>query len=85
MMDGMMTGMGGWGLLMLLVMVSVLALLVLGGVAVYRRLSGPRVDSIAPAGGNDDAALRRLRGRFAAGEIDEQEFESRLSALTHWH
>lgn len=83
-MDGMMTGMGGWGLVMFLAMVSLLVLAVLGGVSVYRWLRGPRADGIARPGGADDPALRRLRERFAAGEIDEQEFETRLSALTHW-
>lgn len=83
-MDGMMTGMGGWGLVMFLIVVSLLVLAVLGGVSVYRRLRGPRADSIARTGGEDDPALRRLRRRFADGEIDEQEFETRLSALTHW-
>lgn len=81
MMDGTM---GGWGLLMMLLMVSVLVLAVVGGVYVYRRLSGPQVASIAPSRSEDDAALRRLRERYAAGEIDEPEFERRLSALTHW-
>lgn len=83
-MDGMVTGMGGWGLVMFLAVVSLLVLAVLGGASLYRRLRGPRADSIARTGGGDDSALRRLRERFAAGEIDEQEFERRLSALMYW-
>ena len=84
MMDGMMAGMGLWGLLMLLAVISVLALAVLGSVWLYRQLRGPQVGGAVRAGDEDDSALRRLRERFAAGEIDEQEFERRLSALTHW-
>ena len=83
-MDGMMTGLGGWGLVISLTVVFLLVLAVLGGVSLYPRLRGPRADRIARTGGEGDPALRRLRRRFADGEIDEQEFETRLSALTHW-
>jgi len=30
-------------------------------------------------------AQSRLRGRYATGEIDDEEYERRLSALTYWH
>jgi uncharacterized membrane protein len=85
MMDGMMAGMGLWGLLVLLTVVALLALAVLGSVWFYRQLRGrPSAGGTAVAGGDEDSATRRLRERFAAVEIDEQEFETRLSALTHW-
>jgi len=34
----------------------------------------------APAG--NDVAIQQLRARFAAGEIDQSEFQARLDALT---
>jgi Predicted membrane protein len=80
-MDGMMAGMGLWGLLVLLTVVALLVLAVLGSVWFSRQLQSRRTDSVADDG---DAARNRLRERFAAGEIDEDEFERRLSALTHW-
>lgn len=85
MMDGMTAGMGIWMLLVVLTVVALLVLATLGSVWFYRRLRGQQPDGATVAGrDDDDAALRRLRERFAAGEIDEQEYESRLSALTHW-
>lgn len=82
--DGMTAGMGIWMLLVVLTVVALLVLATLGSVWFYRRLRG-RPDGTKAAGRDDeDAAMRRLRERFAAGEIDEQEYESRLSALTHW-
>lgn len=60
-------------------------LTVLGSVRLYRQLRGRQPDGATVAARDDeDTARRRLRERFAAGEIDEQEYESRLSALTHW-
>lgn len=87
MMDGMM-GMGGtglWGLLTLLTLIAALVVAVLGSVWFSRQLQSRPTSSVPDAGGShDDAALNRLRERFAAGDIDEDEFERRLSALTHW-
>jgi len=88
MMNGMANGMGSWGLLMLLAMLAVLALAVLGGVWLYRRLNEGRPDRTATTGRSapaSDAAQSRLRERYAAGEIDDEEYERRLSALTYWH
>lgn len=62
-------------------MVALLVAAVLGGVWFSRQLRGRRTDSVADDG---DAARNRLRERFADGEIDEDEFERRLSKLTHW-
>jgi putative membrane protein len=83
----MMNGAGSLGLLMPLLMLAALVALVLGGVWLYRRVAAPSPDrraldpAAAPSG---DPALRRLRERYAAGEIDDQEYERRLSALTYW-
>ncbi len=84
----MMNGMGSWGLLMALTMLAVLALAVLGGVWLYRRLTEGRTDRAATTGRSapaSDAAQSRLRERYAAGEIDDEEYERRMSALTYWH
>jgi uncharacterized membrane protein len=88
---GMTGTMGSWGLLIMMVMLVVLVLAVLGGVWLYRRLSNPdtgRAHHAALAGGGPagrDPAHRRLRERYSAGEIDDDEYERRLSALNHWH
>ncbi len=80
MMDGMMAGMGVWALLLVVTLLAVLVLAVLGSVWLFRllRQGGPDLDS-APS---DDAARELLRRRYAAGEIDDEEYERRLSALT---
>lgn len=77
-MDGMMAGMGLWGLLVLL---AVVAVGVLGSVWFYRQL---RDRQVGVAAVDTDAARDTLRARYAAGEIDDEEYERRLSALTHW-
>jgi len=88
----MTTGTGLWGLLMGLAMLAGLALAVLGALWLYQHLGDTRTDTRAesaaiphgpspPAG---DRAVGRLRERYAAGEIDDDEYERRLSALTHW-
>ncbi len=87
---GMTDAMGSWGLLMMMVMLTAMVLAVLGGVWLYRRLANPETGRTHPpalaAGGHAglDPAHRRLRERYAAGEIDDDEYERRLSALNHW-
>ncbi|MGI9003500.1 MAG: SHOCT domain-containing protein [Pseudonocardia sp.] len=81
MMDGMMAGMGLWALVVIITVLAVLALAVLGSVWLWRRL---RDDHAQISTGDDDgdAARDMLRKRYAAGEIDDEEYERRLSALT---
>lgn len=79
--DGMTAGMGLWMVLFLVAVVALLVLAALGTVSVYRRLR-TRQGDVAAVGG--DTARDRLRERYAAGEIDDEEYERRLSTLTHW-
>ena len=70
--DGMMGGgwMIAWMLVWILIVGAVLAVLVFGIV----RFSQPRRES-------RDEALELLRHRYAAGEIDKDEYASRASDL----
>ncbi|WP_254538338.1 SHOCT domain-containing protein [Halomarina litorea] len=75
-MGGGWSGMGGWGIGMLLLGILWMVLLVALPVAlVYGLLSdrgGPRSDS----------AMEVLREQYARGEIDEEEYESRRRRLS---
>lgn len=68
--------MGGWGWFMgpvgLVVMVAFWALLIWGGIVLIRHVTG---------GSAGASAERVLSRRFAAGEIDEGEYEDRLDTL----
>lgn len=80
-------GMGWWALPMFAAMLLGLALVALGGVWLYHQLTDhPAGRSPRAVGGGAalDPAQLRLRERYAAGDIDDQEYERRLSALTHW-
>ena len=78
--DGMMAAMGIWALLLIATLLAVLVLCVLGSVWLVRRL---RQDVHAsPASRNGDSAHDTLRRRYAAGEIDDDEYERRLSVLS---
>ncbi len=80
-MSWMMAGMGLWGLVAIVVVVAVLAAAGVGGVTLWRRLrSRDQTTGIPVVEG--DAARDTLRRRYAAGEIDDEEYERRLSALT---
>lgn len=72
-----MCGVGLWGVLLI---IALLAVLVLGGAWLFRSLR--QTDSDFAVSGGGDPARDMLRRRYAAGEIDEEEFERRLSALT---
>ena len=79
--DGMTGGMGLWMALFLVTVVALLVLAALGTVSVYRRWRTRQGGGDAVDG---DTARNRLRERYAAGEIDDEEYERRLSTLTHW-
>ena len=69
-------GMGGWGMAtMLLSSLLFWALLVGGGVVLYRTLR----DSTKPAG--QPSPEQQLGERYARGEIDEEEYQHRLTVL----
>jgi putative membrane protein len=72
--------MGGMALYMvlpLLVGIAIVVLAVVGIVWLVRSIQGTRsID-----GGPGDSALELLRRRYAAGEIDEDEFHRRRSGL----
>ncbi|WP_406514005.1 SHOCT domain-containing protein [Streptomyces sp. NBC_00161] len=73
-------GMGGWGwVTMSFSMVLLVALAVASVVLLLRSVarfpSGPAQPSVAPS------AKQVLAERFARGEIDEEEYEQRLTAL----
>lgn len=79
---------GWWGLPMMLLMLVGVVLAVIGGVWLFRQMTGTHTRRAEPLphGGSaaQDPAYRRLRERYAAGDIDDEEYERRLSALTHW-
>ena len=69
-------GWGGW-VVMTLMMLAFWALLIFGGVAVYR--STRRDDSRTPDGRAE--AERLLDERFARGEIDAEDYRTRRELL----
>ncbi|MCP3820251.1 SHOCT domain-containing protein [Streptomyces sp. A3M-1-3] len=81
-MNGMMSGMGAWMLLWGLVGLVFLALVILGLVWLARLLirntAGDNTTG-RPAGA--EAPQDILRRRYAAGDIDEDEFLRRMSGL----
>lgn len=74
-----------WVLMMLLMVVAVAAVIVVVVLLVrpVRTAAAPPPPAMPPSGPSrpDTEALRILRRRFAAGEIDEEEFRSRAAAL----
>lgn len=64
---------------MVLTLVAVVVVAVLGSVWLVRRLRAGGADTESVGG---DGALHRLRQRYAAGEIDDEEYQRRLAALT---
>lgn len=74
----MMGGMGVWMLLWVLVGIAVIALAVVGIVSLVRRPGNPRS---GPASG-EELPEDLLRRRYAAGEIEEDEYLRRRSGLS---
>lgn len=88
MMNGTMgAGMGLWMLIVVVTVLAVLVVAVLAGVWLVRRLRADRSGVELSAGGgvaehgSGGPALDVLRHRYAAGEIDDEEYERRLSTL----
>lgn len=76
-MGGMMAGMGIFGFLVIITVVAVLVVAVLGSMRLWRRRPGGATPVTST-----DTARDALRERYASGEIDDEEFERRLAALT---
>jgi putative membrane protein len=78
-MGGMMGGgMGAWAVLVWLLVVALIVLAVVG-IVVLVRSSERRPEATTRQRESPQDVLRR---RYAAGEIDEEEFERRLAALS---
>lgn len=76
-------GWGGW-LVMSVLMVAFWAAVVFGIVALFRRSSRDNAPMDRQVTPREDEAVTALELRFARGEIDEQEYRSRLAVLrTH--
>ncbi|WP_324276991.1 hypothetical protein [Blastococcus brunescens] len=77
MMEGGMMGMGGWMLLWALVGIALLVVAVLAAIWLVKHRSPARPDAIPTAPGKRDevaSAQELLRRRYAAGEIDREEY-----------
>jgi len=77
-MGGMMGGMGAWMILSGLLIVALIILVVVGIVVLVRH-SERRPGASTWQRENPQDVLRR---RYATGEIDEEEFQRRLAALS---
>lgn len=79
MMDGgMMGAMGAWALLVTATLLAILVVTVLAGVWLVRSLKQDRRSGGPQGEGSPHDVLRR---RYAAGEIDDDEYERRLAAV----
>jgi len=76
MMDAMTWGMSAWMVLWGLVGLVLVVLLVTATVRLVRRPDVPQIEA------RPDAAQELLRRRYAAGEIDEEEYWRRQAGLT---
>ena len=75
------TGMGGWGYVLMTLSMLMFWGLVIGAIVALVRYLGPaqgtgRVSSTTPSGPE-----RILADRFARGEIDEEEFQRRMTVV----
>lgn len=75
-------GIGGWGAaLMIIGHVLFWAVIIIGVIALIRYVA--RGDRAATTAGPRPTPEQLLAERFARGEIEEQEYSSRLDTLTH--
>jgi putative membrane protein len=79
----MMGGLAAWPLLGSIIGLVVLAVVIAGGIWLGRRLLDATSQPVNDQPGQVDADSARevLRRRYAAGEIDDEEFERRLASL----
>lgn len=77
MMGGMMGGVMIWGILVLLLLAAAVAAVIVLAVRAGRQGASTRSE---PAAGSGEAHSV-LRKRFAAGEIDDEEYQRRRTAL----
>ncbi len=80
MMYGYDSGMSGWGYVLMTVAVLLVAGLAAMGALVLIR-SGAAARRSAPDPARQTEAQRILEQRFAAGEVDQDEFRSRMDVL----
>ncbi|MDL5362311.1 SHOCT domain-containing protein [Halalkalicoccus sp. NIPERK01] len=76
--DGHVWGMGGglgWGLMWIVGLLWMVALVAIPVALIYWLVDGDRTAS------EGDGALAHLRDRYARGEIDDEEFETRRAKL----
>lgn len=78
MMGGMMPGMGAWSI----AGIVFLALAIAGAVWAVRRIGQAGRPPALDGARSPDKPLEILRHRYAAGEIDEDEYLRRLSGLS---
>ena len=82
----MMWGYGpGMGMLMSLGTLLVLGALIAGLVVLIRQLNRPAAGPAEPSATVRPSAESTLADRFARGEIDEEEYRTRLAALRDAH
>lgn len=75
-------GPGGWGWVsMLFIMAIFWAAIILFGVWAVKTLAGSHGSRSDGPRSSDESAIEILRRRYASGEIDQQEFESKLKVL----
>lgn len=86
---GMLAAMGVWTFLLIAALLAVLSVAVLGGVWLARQLRQNGEDYGESWAGEDygeswagEGARDVLRRRYAAGEIDDDEYERRLATLS---
>ena len=72
---------GAWGTGMMLFMLIFWGLIIAGVVALIRWLWGGSGGSTSVPTSRGDAAEEILKNRYAKGEIDKQEFESKLQDI----
>ncbi|MGD9989035.1 SHOCT domain-containing protein [Pseudonocardia sp.] len=77
---GMMAAMGIWAVVLIATVLAVLVAAVLASIWLVRRLRHDRGDQSMLRDGADAADI--LQRRYAAGEIDDDEYQRRRSALS---